>query len=450
MDLGDKMIPEEVKTIIEKLNSAGFEGYAVGGCVRDVLLSRTPKDWDITTNAAPEQVKKLFKRTIDTGIEHGTVTVMIGKEGFEVTTYRVDGDYLDGRHPEYVTFTSSLEEDLKRRDFTINAMACDLSGEIVDLFGGKEDLKNGIVKCVGDPLERFSEDALRMMRAIRFSAELGFEIEEKTYEAIKALAPTIEKISAERIRDELVKTIVSDNPGAMRLFYDTGLTAHFLPEFDRMMAQEQKTPHHIYTVGEHTVKVMEGVKPTEVLRIAALLHDVAKPDCFTVDEAGRAHFKGHPKKGALMAKDILKRLKFDNALIKRVTALVEWHDYRPEPEEKSIRRAINKVGLEQFPDLFDLKYADTLAQSDYYRQAKLDKVDGFKKLYFEIMEREECVSLKTLAVSGNDLMMAGIEPGPKMGELLNALLSDVLDEPLHNNNEYLISLAKKIYCGEGA
>ncbi len=444
------MIPEEVKTIIEKLNSAGFEGYAVGGCVRDMLLSRTPKDWDITTNATPKQVKGLFKRTIDTGIEHGTVTVMIGKEGFEVTTYRVDGDYLDGRHPESVTFTASLEEDLKRRDFTINAMACDLSGKIVDLFGGREDLEKGIVRCVGDPLERFSEDALRMMRAIRFSARLGFSIEEKTYEAIKLLASTIEKISAERIRDELVKTIVSDNPGAMRLFYETGLTRHFLPEFDRMMSQEQKTPHHIFTVGEHTVKVMEGVKPTEVLRIAALLHDVAKPDCFTMDEAGRAHFKGHPKKGAIMARDILKRLKFDNALIKRVTALVEWHDYRPEPEERSVRRAVNKVGLEQFPDLFDLKYADIYAQSDYYRQAKLDKVDGFKRIYYEIMEREECVSLKTLAVSGNDLMREGIKPGPKMGELLNALLSDVLDEPSHNNNEYLISLAKKISFEEGA
>ncbi|MCR5388478.1 MAG: CCA tRNA nucleotidyltransferase [Lachnospiraceae bacterium] len=444
------MIPVEVRGIIEKLNSAGFEGYAVGGCVRDMLIGRTPKDWDITTNAAPEQVKALFKRTIDTGIEHGTVTVMIGREGFEVTTYRVDGDYLDGRHPESVTFTSSLEEDLKRRDFTINAMACDLSGEIVDLFGGRDDLENGIVKCVGDPLERFSEDALRMMRAIRFSAELGFTIEEKTYEAIKTLAPTIEKISAERIRDELVKTIVSDNPGAMRLFYDTGLTSYFLPEFDKMMEQEQKTPHHMYTVGEHTVKVMEGVKRDEVLRIAALLHDVAKPDCFTIDEAGIAHFKGHPKKGAVLAKDILKRLKFDNALIKSVTALVEWHDYRPEPDEKSIRRAINKVGLEQFPNLFDLKYADIYAQSDYYRQAKLDKLDGFKKLYFEIMEREECVSLKTLAVSGNDLMQAGIKPGPQMGELLNALLSDVLDEPLHNNNEYLIALAKRISFGEGA
>ena len=277
-------IPQKAAQILRTLNAAGYEAYVVGGCVRDSMLNRVPGDWDITTSALPEQVKELFHRTVDTGIQHGTVTVMMDKEGFEVTTYRVDGEYHDGRHPDAVTFTRSLEEDLKRRDFTINAMAYHPEHGLVDLFGGMEDIDQKIIRCVGNPVERFTEDALRMLRAVRFSAQLGFTVEENTKAALARMAGNLEHVSAERIQTELVKLLVSDHPDYLRTAWETGLTREFLPEFDACMETKQNTPHHCYTVGEHILKSLTEIENDRLLRITMLLHDIAKPVVKKTDE----------------------------------------------------------------------------------------------------------------------------------------------------------------------
>ena len=319
-------IPEQVNGILETLQGAGHEAYVVGGCVRDALLGREPHDWDITTSALPLEVKTLFPRTIDTGLQHGTVTVMCGRTGYEVTTFRVDGVYEDGRHPKEVTFTPSLEEDLKRRDFTINAMAYDGKGGLIDLFDGQRDLEKGIVRAVGDPMQRFSEDALRIMRAVRFSAQLGYEIDGATLEAASVLAPNLKKISAERIRDELEKTLMSDRPDFLRTAWKAGITRQFLPEFDACMETEQINPHHCYTVGEHTLKAVSLARKDKVLRLTMLLHDFGKPACRTTDDKGVDHFYKHGEVGYGMAQAILKRLKYDNATIRQVVPLVQWHD----------------------------------------------------------------------------------------------------------------------------
>ena len=305
-------LPEKVNTIIKTLQAHGYEAYAVGGCVRDSILGRIPDDWDITTSATPQETKALFHRTFDTGIEHGTITVLIEKDAFEVTTYRVDGEYEDSRHPKEVTFTRCLKEDLLRRDFTINAMAYNDTEGLVDIFGGIEDLEKKVIRCVGNARERFGEDALRIMRAVRFAAQLGFEIEEDTKAGIIELAPTLANISAERIQVELIKMMVSPNPTLLRKAYELGITKIILPEFDAMMETKQETPHHMYDVGEHTLKAIESVRADKVLRLTMLFHDIAKPKRKTVDEQGVAHFKMHDVEGAEMTKQILRRLKFDN------------------------------------------------------------------------------------------------------------------------------------------
>ena len=319
-------MPVNANRIIHTLQEAGHEAYIVGGCVRDAILGKEPGDWDITTSAKPEEVKALFRRTIDTGIEHGTVTVMFDKEGYEITTYRVDGKYEDHRRPTSVTFTASLIEDMKRRDFTINAMAYNETEGVIDHFDGMGDLKRKMIRCVGEPKERFDEDALRILRALRFSAQLDFSIDEKTKEAIRNQAVYLKDISAERIHVELTKLLVSSHPERLRTAYELGVTKIVLPEFDAMMETEQNNKHHMYTVGEHTLCVVQEVPATEALRWAALLHDVAKPCTKTSDETGD-HFYEHNRVGVDMAEDILRRLKFDNVTIGRVKRLVLWHDY---------------------------------------------------------------------------------------------------------------------------
>ena len=437
-------IPSHVSTIIQKLNDHGYEAYAVGGCVRDALLHRVPQDWDITTSAKPQEVKALFSHTIDTGIQHGTVTVMLDHVGYEVTTYRIDGEYQDSRHPKEVTFTGDLLEDLKRRDFTINAMAYSDEGGLVDAFQGQEDLKKGIIRCVGDPMERFKEDALRMLRAVRFSAQLGFEIEERTAEAIRRLAPTIGKVSAERIQVELIKMLTSNHPEAIGTAYELGLTAVFLPEFDVMMETPQNNHHHCYSVGEHTIRSLREVSNDKVLRLTMLLHDVAKPLTITTDEEGQDHYYGHPELGATKAKEILKRLKWDNDTIDRVTRLIRYHDDRPPLSEKNVRRAMNRVGLEQFPGLFEVKRADVLAQGEYKRQEKLSYIDEYQKYYEQILEKNQCVSLKNLAINGKDLIDLGMKPGKELGEVLQRLFELVLENPQENTRENLLEKAHKM------
>ena len=431
-------IPEQANIILEKLQASGHEAYVVGGCVRDALLGREPHDWDITTSALPQEVKKVFTRTVDTGLKHGTVTVMIGREGFEVTTYRVDGVYEDGRHPKEVTFTPNLREDLQRRDFTINAMAYSPAGGLVDLFGGREDLENGIIRAVGDPMQRFSEDALRIMRAVRFSAQLGYEIEPGTFHAAQTLAPTLNRISSERIRDELEKTIMSDRPDYLRKAREAGITRQFLPEFDLCMETPQVNPHHCYTVGEHTLKGLTLIRRDKILRLTMLLHDIGKPASRTTDEKGIDHFYGHQEKSADMALDILKRLKYDNNTIRQVTTLVRYHDLAVRLTAPKVRKAVVKVGEDLFPLFLEVKQADLLAQSTYMREEKQENLDRIKEIYAGIVERGDCLSLKTLAVNGGDLLAAGIEPGRKVGAILTQMLDDVLDVPEHNNKEYLM------------
>ena len=433
------ILPEKVKTIIEELNKAGYEAYAVGGCVRDSILGRIPNDWDITTNAKPSEVKNIFKRTVDTGLKHGTVTVLIGKEGFEVTTYRIDGEYEDSRHPKEVLFTSNLKEDLLRRDFTINAMAYNETDGLVDIFGGMDDIESKTIRCVGNPTERFSEDALRLLRAIRFAAQLGYDIEKETYDAIKELAPTLKNISAERIQAELNKILVSDNPGMLKTAYETGLTAQFIPELDLCFETKQNNPHHCYTVGEHIIKSVEAIEPDKTLRIAMLLHDIAKPLCKKTDEEGIDHFHGHQIKSSEMAVEILRRLKYDNDTIEKTKRLVKYHDERLESGTKYMRRAINRIGEDAFPDIFKIWRADLSAQSDYMREEKLARLQANIADYEEVIKEGDCVSLKSLAVTGRDLIDAGVEPGPKLGEILNNMLTDVLEEPKHNTREYLLS-----------
>ena len=438
-------IPSDVEFIIRKLENAGFEAYAVGGCVRDTILKRTPGDWDITTSAFPGDVKKLFRRTIDTGIKHGTVTVMLKAEGYEITTYRIDGVYTDSRHPESVEFTSDLAEDLKRRDFTINAMAYNPKKGLVDIYGGISDLNNKIIRCVGNAEERFNEDALRIVRAVRFAAQLGFEIEESTKKAITKHAPTLVNISKERIQSELEKIITSDNPGMMREAYELGITKVILPEFDKAMETSQNTKYHIYSVGEHIIRVMEGVPAEKYLRLTALLHDIGKPECKTINDIGQDSFKNHAQVGAVIARRILKDLKYDNKTVGIVTKLIECHMDNPVKKEKTpeaVRRSVNKIGKELYPMFLTLRNADIAAKNPEYIAEKYEELKYMKEVYNEILKNGDCVDIKELAVSGKDIIKMGVEPGERVGEILNRLLDEVLKNPELNTKEILSQMIK--------
>ena len=431
-------LPEKVGRIIGTLQEHGYEAYAVGGCIRDSILGREPEDWDITTSAMPEETKALFDKTFDTGIQHGTITVLLEKEGFEVTTYRIDGKYEDSRHPKEVTFTRNLREDLLRRDFTINAMAYNETDGLVDIFGGLEDLEAGMIRCVGTAKERFKEDALRILRGVRFAAQLGFDIEEDTRQGMKELAWTLQNISAERIQVELVKMITSKRPEMLREAYELGMTRIVLPEFDQLMTTGQETPHHMYSVGEHTLHAMKNIRADKILRLAMLLHDMGKPALKTVDEAGVAHFKKHALESERIAGNVLRRLKFDNDTIRKVTRLVRCHDLRMPATAKSVRRAMNKIGEELFPYYMEVRRADVLAQSLYQRKEKIDNLDQIEKLYHQIVEDGDCVSLKDLAVTGRDLIASGMKPGKKIGEKLEELLKLVIEDPKLNTKEELL------------
>lgn len=442
-------VPQKAKHIIDTITAAGFEAYAVGGCVRDSILGREPQDWDITTSARPEQVKSLFARTVDTGLQHGTVTVLLGNESYEVTTFRIDGKYEDSRHPTEVIFTPSLEEDLKRRDLTVNAMAYNDSRGLVDIYGGMEDIGRKVIRCVGKPGERFEEDALRILRAIRFSAQLGYSIDAGTKNAISEFAPNLKNISAERIQVELVKLMTSPHPDQLREAYLCGVTKMLFPEFDLAMETPQDHPHHCYSVGEHILHSLLEIKPDKVLRLTMLFHDIGKPAAITRDPSGVTHFYGHAKFSAEMAKKIMRRLKFDNDTCNMVCKLVLNHDYGDdvEPDLRILRRAVNRIGEDAFPGLFLVKRADILAQSNFLRQEKLDRLKRWQELYQELKEKGQCVSLKTLAVTGADLIELGMEPGRELGDMLHRLLEQVLEEPERNTKEFLLSQAEKMISG---
>ena len=451
-------IPEQVRTIIETLEERGFEAYAVGGCIRDSLLGKEPSDWDITTSAKPGEVKACFKKTIDTGIQHGTVTVLMpGRKSYEVTTFRVDGKYSDGRHPDEVIFSPSLHEDLSRRDFTINALVYSESKGLIDDFEGLKDLQMGIIRAVGDPLRRFGEDALRIMRAFRFAAQLIFTIEKDTRAAASKLAENLRQISAERIRVELEKLIVSPDPSLLRDMYEAGITKVILPEFDACMERPQRHPHHDRSVGEHIIKTIQSIEPRDslgfsdfsdnqrkILCLAALLHDIGKPLTHSVDSEGIDHFHGHAAKSTELALEILRRLKYDNDTIRSVGKLVQYHDAKPPLQASSIRRLMNEVGAELFPMLLTLQRADVLAQSDYKRAEKLEYLSGSEGVYRDILARKDCLHTKDLAVNGKDLMEIGIEKGPGIGKILKGLLEMVLEDPECNKKDYLLKKAMEI------
>ena len=430
-------LPEDVVNIIKRINTAGYEAYAVGGCVRDSILGRIPGDYDITTSATPQEIKNIFRRTVDTGIQHGTVTVLIGDTGYEVTTYRIDGKYEDNRHPESVEFTRSLDEDLLRRDFTINAMAYNDDKGLVDLFGGLDDIKSGIIRCVGNPNERLSEDALRILRALRFASQLGYEIDPDTIEAMKLLAPNLKDISMERIESELVKMVTSPHPEILRTGYEIGVTKVFLPEFDRMMETGQNHPHHAYSVGEHTIHAMQNIRADKYLRLAMLFHDMGKPSCKSTDDEGIDHFHGHPEVSYVMSKDILRRLKFDNNTIDIVSRLARYHDLKTDGSKRSVRRLVYKVGEDIFSMLLEVKYADVMAQSTYLRDEKLEEIDSTGKLYEEIKKNSECLGLKDLKINGQDLIGIGYPQGTIIGKELKRLLELVLDDPAINDKDVL-------------
>lgn len=437
-------IPEKAERILQVLHKNGYEAYVVGGCVRDSILRRKPEDWDITTSATPQQVKSLFSRTVDTGIEHGTVTVLMDEEPFEVTTYRIDGTYEDCRHPKEVVFTPSLSEDLRRRDFTINAMAYSRESGLVDEFGGLEDLGRRVIRCVGDSSERFSEDALRMLRAVRFAAQLGFSVDVGTETAIREMAANLARISAERIRTELVKLLVSPNPHWFRLAYECGITAVVMPEFDRIMLQRQNNPHHAYTTGEHTLLALRNIPAKSVLRLTMLFHDMGKPEVFSTDADGKDHFHGHAAHSERIALDIMRRLKFDNDTIRVVRRLVRNHSRYPQLTSRDVRVCAYEIGPELFDDFLLVKRADITAHHPDIIPDTLHYLQEVERIWRDIRLRGDCLSLKELALDGGDLIRDGMKPGPEIGALLQKLIEEVLEKPERNERGYLLERSRAL------
>ena len=391
-------LPYEVEWVIGKIRDAGYEAFAVGGCVRDTLLGRTPEDWDVTTSARPEAVKAIFERTVDTGLQHGTVTVLKNRKGYEVTTYRIDGEYHDGRHPDSVEFTPNLLEDLKRRDFTINAMAYSHETGIVDEFGGMEDLKAGIVRCVGRPEDRFTEDALRLLRALRFSAQLGFEIEESTYAAIKTIAPNLAKVSKERVQAELTKLLLSAHPERILLLKETGLSAQIMPGFDAVFAPA-------------LFSKLSQLPAEKSLRWAGFLL------CQSTKQA----------------EAVLKGLKMDNETIGNVSRMIEGAKKTLPLEKPAVRRAMSRYTPYQLEGALKLK--ELMGSPD---------AEEIRRLREEIIRDGDCVSLKDLAVKGRDLLEAGVERGPMIGEILNHLFDLVLLYPEKNDRELLLKEVRRL------
>ena len=436
--------PENVRWAIRKLNEAGFEAWAVGGCVRDSVLDKEPHDWDMTTSALPEETMAVFDGypVIGTGLKHGTVTLLADHEPLEITTYRVDGSYSDGRRPDSVSFTRSLEEDLARRDFTVNAMAAHPEKGIIDCFGGLADLQNGIIRCVGEPERRFNEDALRILRALRFSAVLGFSIEQKTAETLIILRKNLHQVAMERIFSEFRRLICGKD--AVRVLRDfPQVFWEFMPELQPMFGFQQHNPHHIHDVWEHTLCAVENTPAGEALRLAALLHDVGKPDTFTRDEDGIGHFYGHAEASVGRAGKMLSRLKADNDTRNRVLTLVQYHGADIPARPAAVRRWLGKLGERGFFDLLAIKRADTLAQAPFCRE-RLAGLDALSDLAKEILTEEQCFSLRQLAVDGRDLMKTGVPAGPELGKLLQKLLEKVVEGECPNDRDALLRLAKEL------
>lgn len=437
-------ISEGAQKILERLEQAGFSAYIAGGAVRDMLMGKLPHDFDIATSAHPEEVKRLFHHTIDTGLKHGTVTVVENKIGFEVTTYRTDGDYCDARHPKQVRFVPRIEDDLARRDFTINAMAYSPIRGLVDLYGGQEDLRAGVIRCVGTASVRFREDALRMLRAVRFAAVLGFSIDDEAFDAIRDLGGLICRVSAERIRDELNKILLSDRPERIELLYELALLRFIMPEVEHCFHTPQKNKYHIYDVGRHTIEVVRHTPNDLTLRWAALLHDIGKPACLSVDTAGIIHFYGHHRESVRMAEDIMHRLRFDNDTIHDVSILVENHDVRVEPSPAAVKRMLARTGAELFEKLLLLQEADNRGKNPDYLDAKLEKLIEARDIYRTVVAEHQPYTMADLLINGRDLIKLGYKAGREIGDTLRQLLDEVILNPALNDREYLLRRAKQL------
>ncbi len=442
----DIRIPAYVNDVIERLETAGYEAYIVGGCVRDSLLGKAPDDYDVTTSARPEEVKAALGgyRIIDTGIKHGTVTVLSGGNPIEVTTYRCDGEYTDHRRPDNVALTRSLREDLSRRDFTVNALAYNSRTGMVDLFGGREDLEKKLIRCVGDPAVRFEEDALRIMRALRFAATLGFGIDRETEEQIHKKYQLLSYVSEERIAVELKKLLSGEGDAVCDILVRfSDVICHIIPEMKDAVGLDQKNKWHIYDVYTHIVRVVSLTPARVNVRLAALLHDIAKPRMMTVDENGVGHFYGHPEESAKMARVIMRRLKMDNVTVNAVCRLIEIHDIRPEATRKALRRYLSKNSDVDTDDIMAIRRADLGAQNPEFHSL-FDYLAESEKIINELKAEGACLSIKDLAINGYDIIALGAE-GELVGRILEKLLSEVVDESLENSKEELQKRAEKLY-----
>ena len=436
-------LPQGAAFVLKRLHDAGYQAYVVGGCVRDTLLGIAPKDWDVCTNALPHEMQRVFGdcHVIETGLQHGTLTVMYDHEPYEVTTFRVDGEYTDHRHPDEVIFVTDVREDLSRRDFTVNAMAWSEETGVVDAFGGQEDLAARLIRCVGDARKRFGEDALRIMRAMRFASVYGFAIDPDTDEAIHELKNTLDDVAAERIRVELAKLLCGAGAGnILRTYRDVIFT--LFPALAPMDGFDQRTPHHLWDVWEHTVRAVEAVPATETLRLAMLLHDCGKIAAFSVDDRGEGHAYGHEEHSVRIAQKVLADLKLDNATRDRVLTLIGSHGWPVTPERRLLKRRLNQLGEEALRQLIEVKRADALATGtkdtsavEAHRAQTLSALDA-------LLAENPCVTLRDMAVNGRDLMAMGAK-GRAVGETLQWLLEQVLDEILPNEREVLLAAAQE-------
>lgn len=434
-------IPSGANEIIHTLQDKGYEAFLVGGCVRDSILKRPIHDYDITTSATPDEMMEIFKdkRIIETGLQHGTITIVIDGEPYEVTTYRIDGNYSDSRRPDKVTFTKSLEEDLKRRDFTINAMAYNDEVGLVDPFNGMEDIEHYKIRCVGRAEDRFSEDALRILRAIRFASQLGFVVDSDVSLNIHKMYKNLENISIERINSEFCKIAASSDFCVQMVLYHEVFSL-FIPEIKNMFGFQQNNPYHIYDVWNHTVHAIEYCESDDlVTRLSVFFHDIGKPHCYQDSEDGIRHFKGHGRVSADMTDKIMKRLRFDNDTREKVVELVYYHDATFEVGKKYVKRWLNKIGEEQFKRLLNIRRADIKAQADINQETRLQKIDNIGYILEEVLQDDECFSLKDLAVNGKDVMDTMlIKSGKEVGYWLNEILTRVIDGRLKNDREDLI------------
>lgn len=436
-------LPPHVERILTLLNQAGYKAYVVGGCVRDALLFKTPKDWDICTSALPDDMERVFRgfRVVETGLKHGTLTVVLDGIPYEITTFRVDGAYTDHRHPDGVTFVTDVRDDLARRDFTVNAMAYHPAEGLIDAFGGQEDLQRRVIRCVGQPEERFREDALRILRALRFASVYGFAIDEETAKAAHELKETLDLVAAERIRVELGKLLCGQGCGdILRTYRD--ILGQILPQLIPMFDFPQCSPHHRFNVWEHTVRSVENIAPNEVLRFAMLLHDAGKPATFSCDASSVGHFYGHAACSEKIVEEVMTRLRMDKATAQRVTLLVKHHDISLSDDSRLLKRRLNQFGEEALRQLMDVQEADQLAKGTCDPEEIHASAAALRQALDALLAASPCFTLKSLAINGRDMAALGIK-GSAIGDTLQHLLSCVMDDTLPNEKESLMQEAKR-------